>query len=270
MNEKSSAFVGSIPENYDRGLGPYIFHDYADDLAARAAASNAVDVLELAAGTGIVSRRLKDALTAHARLVVTDLNPPMLDVAKAKFAENEDVAFRPADAMDLPFEDSTFDLLVCQFGVMFFPDKPAAFLEAGRVLRSGGTYLFNIWGSMSENPYSEIADDVGAQFFPDNPPGFYKVPFGYSDPRIVMADMKAGGLCDVQYEILAFDKDAVDWAPFARGLVFGNPFIDEINNRGGVDPEAVEQAILSALRERFGHEPASMPLLATVYSGKAP
>ena len=122
---------------------------------------------------------------------------------------------------------------------------------------------------MSENPYSEVAHNVAAQFFPDDPPGFYKVPFSYSDISVVMADMAAGGLQDIKCETVTLAHEVADWTLFAHGLVFGNPLIDEIDHRGGVEPEAVEQAILSALRERFGHEPASMPLLATVYSGSA-
>ncbi len=269
MNDRASHFGGSIPENYDRGLGPHIFDDYAQDLARRAAEANSADVLEIAAGTGIVTRKLRDALSPATRLVATDLNPPMLAVARSKFAPDERVEFKPADAMALPFDDGAFDLVVCQFGVMFFPDKAAAFREAGRVLRAGGRYLFNVWGSMSENPYSEVAHNVTAQFFAQDPPGFYKVPFGYSDQSVVMADMEAGGLQDIECETVTLTKAVTDWALFSRGLVFGNPLIDEINKRGGVDPEDVEQAILSALRGRFGHEPASMPLLATFYSGSA-
>jgi len=267
MIEQSSQFVGSIPESYDRGLGPHIFLDYAEDLARRAAAAHPVDVLEIAAGTGIVTRKLRDCLPPATHLIATDLNPPMLAVAKSKFAQDEKVEFKPADAMALPFEDAEFDLIVCQFSVMFFPDKREAFREAGRVLHSGGRYLFNVWGSMTENPFSEIAHSVCARFFPEDPPGFYKVPFGYSDQSAVVADMEAAGLQDISYETVSFDKHVADWVLFAHGLVFGNPLIDEINSRGGVEPEDVEQAILTALRERFGQEPASMPLLATVYSG---
>lgn len=194
MKDQSSQFVGGIPENYDRGLGPHIFHDYAEDLARRAAEANPAAVLELAAGTGILTRKLRDSLAPATRLVATDLNPPMLDVAKRKFSRGENVEFKPADAMALPFADGAFDVVVCQFGVMFFPDKQTAFREAVRVLRARGRYLFNVWGGMPENPFSEVAHTVVAEFFPDDPPGFYKVPFGYSEQGVVMADMAAGGL----------------------------------------------------------------------------
>lgn len=269
MSEQSSQFIGSIPENYDRGLGPHIFSDYAEDLARRAAGIDPVDVLEIASGTGIVTRKLRDYLPSATRLVATDLNPPMLEVAREKFAQDELVEFKPADAMALPFEDSEFDLIVCQFGVMFFPEKQQAFREARRVLRSGGRYLFNVWGSLTENPFAETVQTVVTQFYPDDPPGFYKVPFGYSDRSTVTSDLEAGGLKDLWCETITLDKEIADWELFARGIVFGNPIIDEINKRGDVQAEEIERAVLSALRDRFGREPTTMPLLATVYSGTA-
>ncbi len=270
MTQNASQFVGSIPENYDAGLGPNIFHDYADDLARRAGETGARDVLELAGGTGIVSRRLRDALAPEARLVVTDLNPPMLDVARGKFEAGETVEFAPADAMALPFDDGAFDLIVCQFGVMFFPDKVASFREAARVLRPGGRYLFNTWGAMEANPFSQIAYEVTEHFFPDDPPGFYRVPFSYHDPAAVIEDLKAAGFAGVGHATLPLEKRIGDLAGFAQGLVFGNPLIDEISQRGGVAPEAVRDAIVDRFLTRLGPEPITMPLQATVFWGNAP
>lgn len=270
MTGTASQFTGTIPENYDGGLGPNIFHDYADDLARRAGASGAGSVLELAAGTGIVSRRLRDALAPGARLVVTDLNPPMLEVARGKFRAGEGVEFTRADAMALPFADAEFDLIVCQFGVMFFPDRVASYREAARVLHPGGRYIFNTWGSMAENPFSEIAHEVTARFFPDDPPGFYRVPFSCADPAAVKADLSSAGWRDVEHDAVALRKTVTDLAGFARGMVFGNPLIDEIGQRGGVDANDVMTAIIEEFRTRMGPEPITMPLRATVFTGRAP
>lgn len=260
-----SQFVGDIPKNYDRGLGPNIFHDYGEDLSRRAGAFGAKSVLELAAGTGIVSRKLRNALAPEARLVVTDLNPPMLELARAKFQDGESVEFAEADAMALPFADSTFDLIVCQFGVMFFPDKVASFREAARVLSPGGHYVFNTWGPMSANPFSEVANDVAARFFPDDPPGFYRVPFSYADPDVVVADLEKSGFLAIEHETMRLRKTVSDLEGFARGLVFGNPLIAEIQQRGGVSADDVMSAVLEGLKKRMGPDPVSMPLEATAF-----
>ncbi len=270
MTGTASQFTGSIPENYDNGLGPNIFVDYADDIARRAGAAGAASVLELAAGTGIVSRHLRDALGADAALTVTDLNPPMLEVARAKFRDGEAVSFTPADAIALPFEDGAFDLIVCQFGVMFFPDKVASYLEAARVLRPGGRYIFNTWGRMDENPFSQVAYGVTERFFPDDPPGFYKVPFSCADPGAVTADLQAAGWQDIAHETIDLDKAVTDYAGFARGMVYGNPLIEEIRQRGGVEPDDVVAALIAEMQTSWGPPPGRMPLRATVFEASKP
>jgi ubiquinone/menaquinone biosynthesis C-methylase UbiE len=145
MSDDAAGFVGNIPQYYDQGMGPMVFVDYAADIARRVAAGNPARVLETAAGTGIVTRKLRDALPAGVHLTATDLNPPMLDVARSKFHAGEQVEFRPADATALPFADRSFDAVVCQFGVMFFPDKAKSYSEVYRVLAPGGRYLFSVW-----------------------------------------------------------------------------------------------------------------------------
>ena len=269
MKNTANQFVGNIPEHYDTGLGPYIFDEYAQILAGRVAALGAGHMLELAAGTGIVSRKLRDQMADDARMIVTDLNAPMLAVAQSKFHPDENVAFQTADAMALPFGDATFDAVVCQFGVMFFPDKIASMKEAKRVLKPGGRYLFNTWGTMDENPFSRIAHRVSAQFFPDNPPGFYLVPFSYADPDDVVPDMLEAGFDDIETYAIPLRKTVDDVAAFARGLVFGNPLIDEIQARGGIDPRDVQAEIHAAMTSEFGSSPAIMDLKASVFSGRS-
>lgn len=264
MNTSASAFVGSIPENYDRHLGPNIFEDYGEKLASRVAQLAPRNVLELAAGTGIVSRKLRDCLPERAGLTVTDLNEPMLAIARAKFRAGEAVAFQPADAQDLPFEDGAFDALVCQFGVMFFPDKPGSYREAARVLRPGGHYVLNTWGPQDANPFSAIVQSLAERLFPEDPPGFYKVPFSYPGPEAVFADFQAAGWSEISHETIRIEKPIADLAGFARGLVYGNPFCEEIRARG-VDPDEVVETIAAAYRERFGATDPVMPLEANMY-----
>lgn len=152
MTSDAARFVGNIPQHYDQGLGPIIFVDYAAEMARRVAIHQPMRVLETAAGTGIVTRQLRNLLSAAAHLTATDLNPPMLDVARAKFRAGEQVQFKPADAMALPFADASFDAVVCQFGVMFYPDKDQSYREVLRVLVPGGHYLFSIWDAHAYNP----------------------------------------------------------------------------------------------------------------------
>ena len=145
MTSQAANFAGDIPAKYDSGLGPHLFLDYGADLARRVAAAKPGRVLEIAAGTGIVTRLLRDALPPSAHLVASDLNSPMLMVAREKFAETEQVEFRQADATALPFADDAFDAVVCQFGLMFFQEKTKAYSETFRVLAPGGRYYFNVW-----------------------------------------------------------------------------------------------------------------------------
>ena len=163
MSSDAASFIGNIPQHYDQGLGPIIFAEYAADIARRAAASRPARVLETAAGTGIVTRRLRDALPGDTQLTATDLNPPMLDMARAKFRPGEQVGFQPADAVALPFADQSFDAIVCQFGVMFFPDKAKSFVEAYRVLAPGGRYVLSVWDFSSiQSVWSHHARGGGA------------------------------------------------------------------------------------------------------------
>jgi ubiquinone/menaquinone biosynthesis C-methylase UbiE len=260
MASQSSRFIGSIPEHYDRGLGPRIFQDYAEDLARRVAQQGPGSVLELAAGTGIVTRALRDALPGGCQLIASDLNPPMLEQARSKFSDDEEVEFQAVDAMDLQFDDASFDALVCQFGVMFFPDKVQSYQEAHRVLKPGGHYHLNSWGSWAHNPFAHIAHKTVCGFFPDDPPGFYKVPFHYHDLDQIRADLAEAGFDEIELEQLPLESDIPSAEEFARGLVFGNPLYEEVLNRDG-DPEAIRAAVATAIEDQLG---SSMGLQAIV------
>lgn len=268
MNDPASAqFVGDIPQFYDRCLGPIIFQDYASDLAKRAAALRPADVLEIASGTGISTIALCNALPPSTHIVATDLNTPMLEIARGKLSANANVEFRQADAMALPFADDTFDLIAIQFGAMFFPDKPAAFREARRALKPGGALLFNVWSTMQANPFAEAAYAAGKKFLPDNPPKFYLTPFGYADIDRVRADLAAAGFNAVTHEIIRFKKQVPDLNLFVQGLVFGNPLIADLH-AANIDPNKFGNWIAAELRSRFGEEPISMPLEAIVFTAR--
>jgi ubiquinone/menaquinone biosynthesis C-methylase UbiE len=269
MSTHDAAFVGGVPENYDRGLGPMIFVDYAADIARRAAALHPLRVLETACGTGIVTRRLRDLLPADAQLTATDLNPPMLEVARQKMRAGEAVEFQPADATQLPFADGAFDAVVCQFGVMFFPDKPKSYREAFRVLASGGRYLFSVWDAHRYNAFGRLAHQTMGDFFDKAPPGFYLVPFGYHQIDPIKEALLDAGFTDIVASVVSIDKEVPDAGAFAHGLIFGNPVAEQIKSRG-VDPKTIRAAVAKALIRDFGPDPGRMRLQAIVFEARKP
>ncbi len=242
MDSADANFAGSIPALYDRHLGPLLFEPYAELLAERARALQPRDVLETAAGTGIVTAALARALPA-ARITATDLNPAMLEVAAGRLAGGE-VRVRQADALDIPFEDGSFDLVVCQFGVMFYPDRPKGNAEARRVLREGGRYLLVIWDRLERNPVSRIIHDTVAGLFPERPPQFLaRTPFGYSDRGLIEANLSAAGFNQIDFETVELPSRPISARDAATGLVAGSPLRAEIEER---DPAGLERAIEAA------------------------
>lgn len=261
-----ASFVGNIPQHYDEGLGPIIFVDAANDMARRVEALNPRRVLETAAGTGIVTRALRDALASDVELVATDLNLPMLDVARAKFGASEKVRFEQADAQNLPFSDDSFDVLVCQFGVMFFPDKAKGYREARRVLVPGGHYLFSVWDSHKHNAFGRTAHEVVGTFFPVDPPQFQRVPFSYPFEPIKDSLIEAG-FSDVAVSVARYSRPLPDPALLARGIVFGSPLIEQIRSRGTVAPETIMNTLTDAFAKAFSS--GSIDLQALMISARA-
>jgi SAM-dependent methyltransferase len=248
MSAVDTLFAGSIPGLYDRFLGPLLFEPYAQEVAERARALAPRRILETAAGTGIVTEALHRALPV-AEIVATDLNPAMLEVAAARISSPA-VTFQPADALDLPFADGSFDLVVCQFGVMFFPDKVRGNAEARRVLREGGRYLAVIWDHLYRNPASQIANDAVAMLYPDHPPSFLaRTPFGYADRTWIERDLRAAGFTDVTIVTVGLASRPVSARDAATGLVAGCPLRSEIEERDADGLEGAIDAAAQALEE---------------------
>jgi len=268
MSDQHAAFVGSIPENYDRYLGPCLFEDYAADIAQRVNVPDGGSVLEVACGTGIVTRKLRDRLPASVRLVATDLNEAMLAYAKHKFQSNEQVEFKQADAMELPFPDASFDAVVCQFGLMFFPDKERAMREVHRVLKPGCVYVFNVWDAIENNELAEIANETVRTFFESDPPTFYQVPFGLYDQTVVRKLLDDAGLQNVEMLVLTKTGMSPSAADAAKGLVEGNPVIVEINQRATSSVESIEAAVAAAIAARCGDNPVRGKLQAIVCAAR--
>ncbi len=268
MSGNLADFSGNIPQNYDSGMGPIIFAGYATDVAHRIASHTPSRVLETASGTGIVTRALRDALPTSTHLTATDLNGDMLEIARAKFRPNEQVALQPADATALPFPDASFDAVLCQFGVMFFPDKAKSYREVRRVLVSGGRYVFSVWDAHRYNPFGRIAHEVIGSFFPADPPKFYEVPFSYYLIDPIKEALTAAGFDGIEISVVQQHRSVADFSAFARGLVFGNPVFDQIRQRGGAEPAQIQEAVAMAMRQEFGGEPGVMPIQAIVFEAR--
>ena len=250
-----TAFAGPIPQVYDRYLVPLIFEPYAADLALRTVQRQPSRVLETAAGTGVVTRQLATMLPPEVSIVATDLNQTMLDQAAAEGTARP-VEWRQADALHLPFPDACFDVVVCQFGVMFFPDKARAFAEARRVLRSGGQFLFNVWDRIEHNEFANTVTQAVGTLFPDDPPRFFaRIPHGYHDPSVIAQDLARGGFTrSPQMTTLPARSRAVSPRIPAVAYCQGTPLRGEIEAR---DPSRLIEATdiaTSAIAQQFGSE----------------
>ena len=261
-------FAGAIPENYDRHLGPLIFASMASTMAARVGACHPSRVLETAAGTGIVTRALRDALPGSTELIATDLQDGMLAVARTKFKQGEQVTFQSADATALPFDNASFDALVCQFGIMFYADLLAGAREIRRVLVPSGRAFVSIWDNHGHNPFGRLAFETVASFFPVNPPNFHQVPFATPAKRVGEA-FAAAGLVDITFTTVRHERPLPNLASLACGMIEGTPVAEQVRARGG-DPDAVTAALTSAYAASFGPAPTTMPIQAIFVEARAP
>ena len=246
-------FAGSIPQFYEQYLVPLIFEPYAKDMATRVATLRPTSLLEVAAGTGVLTRQLAAALPSMASIVATDLNRPMLDHA-ASIGTARAVQWREADAMKLPFPDEAFDAVVCQFGVMFFPNKAAAMSEARRVLRAGGTFIFSVWDRTEENEFADAVTSALAAVFPDQPPRFLaRVPHGYHDHAVIGRDLALGGFVSPATFHTITRLSCAD-SPRIPALAYcqGTPLRNEIEARDPARLNEATSAAAGAIAEKFG------------------
>jgi ubiquinone/menaquinone biosynthesis C-methylase UbiE len=248
-----TSFAGAVPQVYESLLVPLIFEPYAIDVAARLAARPLTRVLEVAAGTGVVTRHLATMLPASVAIVATDLNEPMLEQARA-IGTGRPVEWRQADAMKLPFADASFDAVVCQFGVMFFPDKAAAFAETRRVLMAGGVFMFSVWDRIEENEFADTVTAALQDVYPDDPPRFLaRTPHGYSDPSTIVQDLaKAGFTAAPRVTTVAARSRAASARLVAMAYCLGTPLRNEFAARDATRAVAASEAATAAIARRFG------------------
>ena len=264
MAQTDKAFVGSIPALYDRHLGPMIFEPYAVDMADRVARLAPKRILEIAAGTGIVTRALARKLPG-VPITATDLNQPMLDHAAEHAPAGSAITWQQADAQALPFGSGDFDVVVCQFGAMFFPDKPKAYAEARRVLAAGGHYLLSVWDRIEENPASDLVTRAVAGLFPDDPPRFLaRTPHGYYDLTAITEALRASGFAAIRSETIEKRGRAPSARDPAIGFCQGSPLRMEIEARDKSRLDEATDAAAEAVAAQFGRGPIDSKIQAHV------
>jgi SAM-dependent methyltransferase len=252
-DDAASTFAGSVPLLYQRYLVPLIFQSYADDMASRVARRQPSRVLEVAAGTGVVTRRLADTLPSNVSIVATDINQPMLDQAVTA-GTSRPVEWRQADAMQLPYPDEAFDVVVCQFAAMFFPDKQKGFAEARRVLRPSGCFMFSVWDRIEENEFADTVTRALEAPFADNPPRFLaRLPHGYHDRSAIAADLAGAGFDRLpEFTTLAARSRAESPRIPAVAYCEGTPLRNEIEAHGPSRLEEATDIAAAAIASRFG------------------
>ncbi|MBS0559171.1 MAG: class I SAM-dependent methyltransferase [Proteobacteria bacterium] len=263
MTNSDAIFSDDMAAFYDRWAVP-LFGPYAEDIAARARMPELAEVLEVAAGTGIVTEALARALPQSVAIVATDLSDAMVEFAAARRGDWR-VGWRQADALALPFDPGCFDLVVCQFGTMFYPDRVAGHREARRVLKEGGRYLFNVWDSAEQNPDVAVVEDAVAALLPVPRPGFLRrVPFAYHDPDAIRRDLWQAGFADCTIDRVTTTWHAASADEVALSYCHGTPLRAEIELAapGGLD--LAMQAVAAAIAARFGSVRPAMPRRALV------
>jgi ubiquinone/menaquinone biosynthesis C-methylase UbiE len=268
VSSSDTRFTGDVPRMYDRHLAPVCLAPHADDLADRVPYRPALRVLETACGTGVATRPLLERLPYDGRLVATDLNESMLEVFHERVPDDPRLEWRVADAQALPDPDASFDVVACQFGMMFLPDKSAGMREARRVLRPGGTFVFNTWMPFEHNPAQRAAHELVARFFDNDPPVFYDVPFGWNDASGIRRALLEAGFRDVRLTTVKRTGTCPSHRSLAVGCVRGNPIVYAIQERGG-DVDAVIAALERRFAELWPSEPFTVPLLALVVEATA-
>lgn len=268
MVDKNAQFDGSIPTNYDRFLGPVLFEPYAVDLASRLELDEKANVLELACGTGILTKALTQSLPIASTLVATDLNLPMLEYARSKLADISRIMWLLADATALGFTANSFDAVVCQFGLMFVPDKVAALNCIYKVLRPDGVLLINVWDALTLNSFQRIAHETVTRLFPTDPPEFYEVPFRLCDQKELAGLLRQGGFGDFEFEIVKKPGHSHSARDLAVGLVYGNPLISAIAERATITPAVVASELEQAITKECGSNPVRGNMQAIVVTAR--
>ena len=263
-----SDFGGSVPEFYDRIMGPAQFDRFGAELARRLPAKPPGDVLELACGTGRVTRHLRERIAPGVTIVASDISQAMVDYAKRALGAPPGVEWHEADACKLPFADGAFGAVVCAFGVMFVPDKAACFREARRVLRKGGVFLFDVWDGLENNPQSRATSDVIEAMFPNDPEMKFRGPFEFNDKAKLGSMLAEERFGDVRMEAVRLEIGCPSARDYAVGQLKGTPRGALLAKRGVAVEDLIDR-IADALAAVGGRSPFKALAQALVIEARA-
>lgn len=257
-----ATFSGSVPERYDELLVPLIFNDYADEIVQRVHVASGVRVLEIACGTGVVTRKLRERLPEDTALIATDLSADMQAIAIANLHGVKGITFEIQDGTAMTYTENSFDEVVCQFGIMFYPDRPAGYAEAARVLKPGGKFIFNVWDSLENNPLFALADRALHTLIPDNPPPFLQIPFGCHDINEIRTALQDAGFGRINISVLPGTSRSDSARKVARTFVEGTPLAMALAEFG---VDRCKDELESAIAAEYGNGPIAAPMQAIAF-----
>lgn len=261
MADEYTSFTGSVPEKYDKYLGPFLFEHFAAVLADKLIQYKPSKILDIACGTGIVTKKIAEILP-EARVIGLDLNPDMIEYGKKTIGGKFPIEWKVSDAENLPFDNETLDAVTCQFGIMFFPDKVRVINEVMRVLKPNGIFIFNTWDSLQKNDIMKIADEVMGRIFSDNPPDFYKIPFSFYDTKEIHELLSQLCFKDINIEYVTCKAEYESAESLMVGIVEGTPVIGQINERDPLMVPVIRSEMEIEVKTKFGDSPVRANLSA--------
>lgn len=262
LRNKIDSYSGTIPEYYDQYLDSLLLKPYAIKMAGEIEKLGPESILELSAGTGILTEALIDQMPVTTKMLVTDINPEMMDLAKSKLWSYQNISWQLADAMNLPYSDNTFDAVLSQFGVMFYQNRHQVYRKIKEILKPGGTFIFNTWGSIHDNSIIELTERVLKRVFPFDTPNFLHIPFGYHRYEQIIPDLSIAGFSTFTINTVKQTGYATSAVEAATGLLQGTPLCTEIIER---DPERLHlviEELSKSIEKHYGKYDINVPLLA--------
>ncbi len=270
MDKSNVAFTGTVPEYYDKFFVPIIFEEYAQDLAERISVPEGGKVLEIASGTGVATKQVRDKLAQNIDMIATDLNQSMLDIAKAKFSDEDNIVFQTEDAGKLSFPDAVFDAIYSQFSIMFFPNKLSSLIEARRVLKPGGRYIFNIWDSFKHNHFADTVNETILRLTSEEPIKFFEIPYCYFQIDEIKRLLGEAGFGEIIISVLPKISTAKNAKNVAAGFIHGSPISFQIKDYAGLELVDAVDEVEMAITKKYGSGEIEAKMQAIVFEAKFP